>query len=82
MSICSFCGNAIKEGTGKMFVYSSGKIDFYCSNRCEKQVHKLHKKPLATKWTQIYHQEHKKGDRIKSKDKKVAPEKKPKVQEE
>ena len=61
----------ITEGTGKMFVYSSGKIDFYCSNRCEKQVHKLHRKPLATKWTETYHQEHKKGERIKSKDKKV-----------
>ncbi len=72
----------ITQGTGKMFVYSSGKIDFYCTNRCEKQVHKLHKKPSATKWTQTYHDEHKKGERIKAKDKKEAPVKKAKVQEE
>ncbi len=82
MTKCSFCGNEMTQGTGKMFVYSSGKIDFYCTNRCEKQIHKLHKKPSATKWTKTYHDEHKKGDRIKAEDKKTAPVKKVKVQDE
>ncbi len=79
---CTFCGRAIKEGTGKMFVYASGKIDHYCSNKCEKNLHKLRRKPLVIKWTETYQKEHKKGTHVKAADKKVEVEKKPKVAEE
>lgn len=54
MAKCTFCGNAIEPGTGKMFVYVTGKVDYYCSNRCEKNLHKLKRKPLQTRWTQAY----------------------------
>lgn len=54
MAKCTFCGNAIEPGTGKMFIYVNGKIDNYCSNRCEKSVHKLKRKALKTRWTQTY----------------------------
>jgi len=45
-----------------MFVYNSGKIDYFCSNTCEKNLHKLKRKPLQTKWTEAYRLEHKKGN--------------------
>ncbi len=49
-----------------MFVWISGKIDYFCSNRCEKNLLKLHRKPLQTKWTDVYRKEHKKGVKERS----------------
>ncbi|HLC81713.1 MAG TPA: 50S ribosomal protein L24e [Candidatus Nanoarchaeia archaeon] len=60
MAKCTFCGEQIEKGTGKMFVYISGKIANFCSNKCEKNLLKLKRKPLETRWTQAYRQEHKK----------------------
>lgn len=57
MARCSFCGKSIEKGTGKMFVYTSGKVDKFCSNGCEKNLLKLKRKPLQTKWTGAYHAE-------------------------
>ncbi len=82
MSKCTFCGNQIKEGTGKMFVYASGKVDYYCSNKCEKNIHKLRRKPLVIKWTETYQTEHKKGTHIKAAEKNIEKEQKPKQTEE
>lgn len=61
MSICTFCGKEIEKGTGKMFVYANGKIAYFCSRTCEKNLHKLKRKPLRTPWTAEYRREHKKG---------------------
>ncbi|MBS3166075.1 hypothetical protein J4444_03045 [Candidatus Woesearchaeota archaeon] len=58
MPKCSFCGEQIERGTGKMFVYVSGKIDYFCTNKCEKNLFKLKHKPLQTKWTAKYREEH------------------------
>lgn len=60
MAKCSFCGVMIKPGTGKMYVYNSGKIDNFCSRTCEKNVLKLKRKPLSTRWTEEYRKENKK----------------------
>ncbi|MEM5782605.1 MAG: 50S ribosomal protein L24e, partial [Candidatus Aenigmatarchaeota archaeon] len=35
---CSFCGNEIEKGTGTMFVKNDGKIFFFCSSKCEKNM--------------------------------------------
>ena len=51
---CDFCGNAIEVGTGKMFVKKDGKILNFCSSKCEKNLLKLRRKPLFTKWTAAY----------------------------
>ena len=51
---CSFCGNNIEQGTGKMFAFNTGDVKFYCSNKCEKNHLKLHRIPRKTKWTQEY----------------------------
>ena len=54
MAKCSFCGNIIEKGTGKMYVKKDAKILYFCSNKCEKNLLKLERKPIRTKWTARY----------------------------
>lgn len=54
MASCSFCGNTIKKGTGKMYVKTDGRILYFCSKKCEKNLLKLGRKPRTTKWTEEY----------------------------
>ncbi len=61
MPNCTFCGINIEKGTGKLFVYTSGKTANFCSNKCEKNLLQLKRKPVRTKWTAEYRKEHKKG---------------------
>jgi len=63
MPKCNFCGLSINKGTGKMFVYSNGKVLNFCSMKCEKNLFKLNRKPLQIKWTEAYRKEHKKGEK-------------------
>jgi len=51
---CSFCGKNIADGTGKIFVFNSGKIAPFCSMKCEKNLLKLNRKPRDFKWTKFY----------------------------
>jgi len=51
---CSFCGKKMEKGTGLMFVLSSGKINYFCSKKCEKNKLKLKRKPRKFKWTTSY----------------------------
>ncbi len=44
MAKCSFCGEAIPLGTGKLYVKKDGKKLFFCSGRCEKAMLKLGRK--------------------------------------
>jgi len=89
MPKCTFCGINIKKGTGKMFVYTSGKVANFCSNKCEKNLLKLKRKPLKTRWTQEWIKENKKVSDGKKEEtlvvepaKQEATEKKPKVKKE
>ena len=43
---CSFCGENIERGTGKMFVKKTGRIHYFCSSKCEKNLINLGRKPL------------------------------------
>lgn len=52
MPKCTFCGNPLPPGMGKMFVYVNGKVVYFCSNKCEKNLFKLGRKPLRVKWTE------------------------------
>jgi large subunit ribosomal protein L24e len=63
MPKCSFCGVSIPKGTGKIFVFTSGKVSNFCSNKCEKNMLKLKRKPLNIRWTEAYRKEHKKQDK-------------------
>lgn len=51
---CSFCGKDIPEGTGKIYAKKDGNISYFCSNKCEKNVLLLKRKPIKTKWTNAY----------------------------
>lgn len=55
MVMCTFCGNIIPFGTGKMFVKKDGRVNYFCSSKCEKNMIKLNKKPYETRWTAIFH---------------------------
>jgi len=52
---CSFCKQNINRGTGKIYVQKTGKMLYFCSSKCEKNMLKLKRKPRTTKWTQEYH---------------------------
>lgn len=67
MARCNFCGKSIEKGTGKIFVYTSGKTVNFCSTKCEKNLLKLKRKPLNIRWTLEYRREHKKGRAAKTK---------------
>lgn len=51
---CSFCGRVAKKGTGKMFVRKTGKIIYFCSRKCEKNMIKLERKPRKVRWTRTF----------------------------
>ena len=63
MARCSFCGQNIKKGTGVLFVRKTGKILYFCSTKCSKNMLKLGRKPANIKWTKEY----KKGVKDKKK---------------
>ncbi|NIO44870.1 MAG: 50S ribosomal protein L24e [Candidatus Aenigmarchaeota archaeon] len=47
---CSFCNENIEAGTGKMFVRNDGKVFYFCSGKCEKNMLKLRREPKDVKW--------------------------------
>lgn len=75
MPRCSFCGETLVRGTGKMFVHTDGRIAYYCSSKCEKNMLKLRRNPNVTRWTKRF-EELKKGSRAEAKTKAAQPEKK------
>lgn len=48
---CSFCGNRIPDATGKIVVGKTGKLQYFCSTKCEKNMLKLKRKALNVRWT-------------------------------
>ncbi|AIY90370.1 50S ribosomal protein L24e [Geoglobus acetivorans] len=52
--ICSFCGEEIEPGTGKIYVRRDGRILHFCSRKCEKNMVKLGRNPRRVKWTKYY----------------------------
>jgi large subunit ribosomal protein L24e len=51
---CSFCGNTIEPGTGKMFVRRDGTVFYFCSNKCNKNMLALKRVPRDVEWTVAY----------------------------
>jgi len=50
MRTCSFCGEAIDPGTGKMFVRRDGTIFYFCSSKCQNNA-RLGRVPRRVRWT-------------------------------
>jgi len=44
----------MEKGTGKMFVFKTGKISYFCSSKCEKNMLKLKRKPHTVRWTKEF----------------------------
>ncbi|MEM3445037.1 MAG: 50S ribosomal protein L24e [Thermoplasmata archaeon] len=51
---CSFCGNPIEPGTGKMFIRKDGTIYNFCSRRCQRNLLEFGRNPRKLKWTSVY----------------------------
>ena len=81
MAKCTFCGKSIPKGTGKLFVYSSGKTANFCSRKCEKNLLQLKRKPAKTRWTAEYRKIHKKDQKGTVTKEKPAPKPAPENKE-
>ncbi|MBS3177001.1 50S ribosomal protein L24e [Candidatus Woesearchaeota archaeon] len=55
VAICTFCGSVLQKGTGTMFVRKDGRIQYFCSHKCEMNLVKLDRKPRETSWTFTAH---------------------------
>ena len=51
---CSFCGISVEPGTGKVYVKKDGKIFYFCSRKCEKNLLKLKRKARKVRWTKMF----------------------------
>jgi large subunit ribosomal protein L24e len=51
MANCSFCKSELAKGTGKMLIKNSGKILWFCSRKCEKNMLQLKRNPVKFKWS-------------------------------
>jgi large subunit ribosomal protein L24e len=54
MAKCSFSGDEIKKGTGKMYVKDNGQVLWFKNSKCEKNYLKLKRDPRKFKWTAFY----------------------------
>ena len=51
---CSFCGEFVEKGTGKIYVKKDGVVFNFCSRVCEKNQLQLGRIPSKVKWTKAY----------------------------
>jgi large subunit ribosomal protein L24e len=51
---CSFCGNEIEPGTGKIFIKKDGTVFQFCKSKCQKNFLNLNRIPRRVKWTKHY----------------------------
>ena len=51
MAKCSFCGKTIEQGTGVMLIERNGKIFYFDSKKCEKNMFKLGRDSRNLKWS-------------------------------
>ncbi|NOZ80108.1 MAG: 50S ribosomal protein L24e [DPANN group archaeon] len=52
---CSFSGENIPPGTGKMYIKKDGKVLYFKDSKSQKNYLKLGRKPRNTKWTKEAH---------------------------
>lgn len=51
MADCAFCGKTLEKGTGKLLIKNDGKLVYFCSTKCEKNLLQLKRKPREHQWT-------------------------------
>ncbi len=55
--VCSFCGKEIEPGTGMMYVTKDGRVYYFCSSKCYKNMIELGRVPRKVRWTEAYRKE-------------------------
>jgi len=55
--VCTFCGDEIEPGTGKMYIKKDGVIYHFCKSKCFKNMIDLGRVPRRTTWTSYYERE-------------------------
>src|SRR5512137_905287 len=55
--VCTFCGDEIEPGTGRMYIKKDGVIYNFCSSKCFKNLVVLGRVPRRTTWTRYYERE-------------------------
>jgi large subunit ribosomal protein L24e len=52
--VCSFCGNEIEPGTGKMYIKKDATVYFFCTGKCQKNMINLKRVPRRVRWTKRF----------------------------
>jgi large subunit ribosomal protein L24e len=47
---CSFCGESVPEGKGKMFVKNDGRVFNFCASKCQKNF-RMKRVGKNVRWT-------------------------------
>ncbi|MEM2891015.1 MAG: 50S ribosomal protein L24e [Thermoplasmata archaeon] len=55
--VCTFCGDEIEPGTGRMYIKKDGVVYNFCSSKCFKNLVVLGRVPRRTTWTRYYERE-------------------------
>ncbi|NYT11106.1 MAG: 50S ribosomal protein L24e [Methanomassiliicoccales archaeon] len=55
--ICSFCGQDIEPGTGRLHVKKDGTVYQFCTSKCYKNMVQLRRVPRRTAWTAQFFRE-------------------------
>jgi large subunit ribosomal protein L24e len=55
--VCTFCGDEIEPGTGRMYIKKDGVVFHFCSSKCYKNLVILGRVPRRTTWTRYYERE-------------------------
>lgn len=48
---CTFCGNTIEPGTGKLYVAKDGTVYYFCKSKCQKNMLNLKRIPRRVRWS-------------------------------
>ncbi len=51
---CTFCGEDMEPGRGKMFIRRDGTVLLFCSSKCQKNQLKLGRVGRTVRWTKRY----------------------------
>jgi len=57
--VCTFCGDEIEPGTGRMYIKKDGVVFNFCSSKCFKNMVILGRVPRRVTWTRYYEREKK-----------------------
>jgi large subunit ribosomal protein L24e len=79
---CSFCGEKLEPGTGKMYIRKDGSILYFDSSKCEKNYLKLKREARDVLWTKEGQEARKSRSKTVKNQNEVKEDTQPAVQEE